>query len=32
MTDLHISGTQSTPEIYSNWETGQLHMGGDSYP
>lgn len=32
MTDIYIAGTQSTPEIRSDWNAGQLHMGGDSYP
>ena len=32
MTDITIAGTQSTPEIHSDWATGMLHMSGDSYP
>jgi hypothetical protein len=32
MTDFHIAGTQSTPEIRSDWTAGLLHMRGDSYP
>lgn len=32
MTDIHIAGTQSTPEIRSDWSAGQLQMIGDSYP
>lgn len=32
MTDFSIAGTQSTPEIRSDWEAGVLHMQGDSYP
>ena len=29
---LSIDGTQSTPEIRADWDTGSLHMKGDSYP
>ena len=32
MNDITISGTQSTPEIRSDWAAGQLHLRGDSYP
>lgn len=32
MTDFFIAGTQSTPEIRSDWDAGVLHMRGDSYP
>lgn len=32
MTDFSIAGTQSTPEIRSDWEAGVLYMQGDSYP
>jgi len=32
MTDFSIAGTQSTPEIRSDWEAGKLYMKGDSYP
>lgn len=32
MNDITISGTQSTPEIRSDWAAGQLYLRGDSYP
>ncbi|MFN3581468.1 MAG: biofilm regulation phosphoprotein SiaC [Pseudomonas sp.] len=32
MTDISVPGTQSTPEIRSDWDQGLLHMQGDSYP
>lgn len=32
MNQLTISGTQSTPSVNGNWETGTLSMTGDSYP
>jgi hypothetical protein len=32
MTDFFIAGTQSTPEIRSDWDGGALFMQGDSYP
>ncbi len=32
MNDITISGTQSTPEIRSDWTAGQLYLRGDSYP
>jgi hypothetical protein len=32
MTDFYIAGTQATPEIRTDWDTGVLHMKGDSYP
>lgn len=32
MTDFYIAGTQSTPEIRSDWDAGLLQMRGDSYP
>ncbi|WP_022963599.1 biofilm regulation phosphoprotein SiaC [Halopseudomonas pelagia] len=32
MNDFSIPGTQSTPEIRSDWEAGLLYMQGDSYP
>jgi hypothetical protein len=32
MNDFSIAGTQSTPEIRSDWEGGLLVMQGDSYP
>ncbi len=32
MTDFYIAGTQSTPEIRSDWDGGLLQMRGDSYP
>lgn len=32
MTDFSIAGTQSTPEIRSDWANGILHLQGDSYP
>ncbi|WP_150276608.1 biofilm regulation phosphoprotein SiaC [Halopseudomonas salina] len=32
MTDFSIAGTQSTPEIRSDWVNGILHLQGDSYP
>lgn len=32
MTDISVPGTQSTPEIRSEWDKGLLHMQGDSYP
>ncbi|KAA0693885.1 DUF1987 domain-containing protein [Halopseudomonas laoshanensis] len=32
MTDFSIPGTQSTPEIRSDWDAGLLYMQGDSYP
>ena len=32
MNDITISGTQSTPEIRSDWAAGQLCLRGDSYP
>lgn len=31
-TDLNIPGSQSTPAIQSDWQTGLLAMQGDSYP
>lgn len=30
--DLHIAGTQSTPDIRTDGKAGRLHMQGDSYP
>ncbi|CDF81481.1 biofilm regulation phosphoprotein SiaC [Pseudomonas sp. QL9] len=32
MSDLHITGTQSTPSINGDWQAGVLAMQGDSYP
>ena len=32
MTDFSIAGTQSTPEIRSDWDNGILYLQGDSYP
>ncbi|MEE9099494.1 MULTISPECIES: biofilm regulation phosphoprotein SiaC [Pseudomonas] len=32
MTELNISGTQSTPSIHGDWQAGTLTMQGDSYP
>ncbi|PAU85897.1 hypothetical protein CK507_17210 [Pseudomonas sp. WN033] len=32
MTDITIAGTQSTPDIRTEWSTGRLFMQGDSYP
>ncbi|VCU72181.1 hypothetical protein PIGHUM_04277 [Pigmentiphaga humi] len=32
MSNLTISGSQSTPAISGDWETGVLTMTGDSYP
>jgi len=32
MTDISIAGTQSTPEIRSNWDDGIVCLQGDSYP
>lgn len=32
MSELHITGTQSTPSIHGDWQTGTLAMQGDSYP
>ncbi|KAF1061039.1 MAG: hypothetical protein GAK45_02346 [Pseudomonas citronellolis] len=32
MSDLTISGTQSTPSITGDWQAGILSMQGDSYP
>lgn len=32
MSDLHVSGTQSTPSIHGDWQAGILAMQGDSYP
>lgn len=32
ISDLDVPGTQSTPFISSHWETGELHMKGNSYP
>lgn len=32
MTDFSIAGTQSTPEIRSDWSSGVLFLQGDSYP
>ncbi len=32
MTDFSIAGTQSTPEIRSDWDNGVLYLQGDSYP
>lgn len=32
MTDFSIAGTQSTPDIRSDWDAGKLYMKGDSYP
>lgn len=31
-TNLAIPGTQSTPEITADWDSGLLTMRGDSYP
>lgn len=31
-TNLAIPGTQSTPEINADWDSGVLTMKGDSYP
>ncbi|WP_275041601.1 MULTISPECIES: biofilm regulation phosphoprotein SiaC [unclassified Halomonas] len=30
--DIAIDGTQSTPDIRSDWDAGTLTMRGDSYP
>tara|TARA_Y100001001_G_scaffold156493_1_gene173441 strand:- start:1071 stop:1463 length:393 start_codon:yes stop_codon:yes gene_type:complete len=30
--DIAIDGTQSTPDIRSDWDAGTLSMRGDSYP
>ncbi|ABP78633.1 conserved hypothetical protein [Stutzerimonas stutzeri A1501] len=32
MNDFSIPGSQSTPEIQSDWEKGIVSMRGDSYP
>ena len=32
MSELHITGTQSTPSIHGDWQAGILAMQGDSYP
>ncbi|MCJ1887506.1 biofilm regulation phosphoprotein SiaC [Pseudomonas sp. LA21] len=32
MTELNITGTQSTPAIQGDWQAGTLTMQGDSYP
>lgn len=32
MTELNITGTQSTPSIHGDWQAGTLTMQGDSYP
>jgi len=32
MKNIAIAGSQSTPEIQSDWEGGVLTMQGDSYP
>jgi SiaC family regulatory phosphoprotein len=32
MNDINIIGTQSTPNIQTNWQDGWLEMSGDSYP
>lgn len=32
MTDLIISGTQSSPEVHGDWQRGILALAGDSYP
>lgn len=32
MSNLTIPGSQSTPSITGDWNTGQLSMQGDSYP
>lgn len=32
MKDLNLSGTQSTPSILTDYKSGVLRMGGDSYP
>lgn len=32
MTDFSVAGTQSTPEIRSDWDSGLLSLQGDSYP
>ncbi|MES2184206.1 MAG: biofilm regulation phosphoprotein SiaC [Pseudomonadota bacterium] len=32
MNDFSIPGTQSSPEIQSDWDAGRLLMRGDSYP
>jgi len=32
MTELNITGTQSTPAIQGDWQAGLLAMQGDSYP
>ncbi|MDI5933892.1 biofilm regulation phosphoprotein SiaC [Halomonas kalidii] len=31
-TDLNIPGSQSTPTILGDWQSGHLAMQGDSYP
>ncbi|MBB4861945.1 hypothetical protein HNP46_000782 [Pseudomonas nitritireducens] len=32
MSDLNVTGTQSTPQIHGDWQAGILAMQGDSYP
>lgn len=32
MNDITIAGTQSSPEIHSDWSAGRLYLRGDSYP
>ena len=32
MNDISIPGTQSSPELQSDWNAGRLVMRGDSYP
>ncbi|MCY1402685.1 hypothetical protein D9M71_178390 [compost metagenome] len=32
MSELTITGTQSTPSIHGDWQAGILAMQGDSYP
>ncbi len=32
MNDLHISATDSTPAVHTDWAAGRLEMTGDSYP
>lgn len=32
MKDLHLTGSQTTPTVTSDWEHGRLVMQGDSYP
>ena len=32
MNELKLAGSQSTPTVHGDWDTGVLRMSGDSYP